>query len=101
MLAMIEKGVDKRLRPISCSWMDDHARRFIHDEYIIIFVADIERNRFWCDINFLGQREEDLNFVAHLRFDTFLYWLAVKKHLILGDQILKIGAGAHRIVAIS
>ena len=44
LIEMVEKSVDEGAVKVAVTWMDDHARRLIHDQHIIILVNDIQRN---------------------------------------------------------
>jgi hypothetical protein len=45
-LASAKKGVNERAFVISSAGVDDHARRLVDGDYVIVFVDDLERDGF-------------------------------------------------------
>ena len=87
--AMGHEGVNESARLVAGRGMDDHPRRLVHDEEMLVLVGDIERNVLGNDLERPGRAEgqRDPLPLPHLpgRFDRRL---AVDQHIPRADRFL-------------
>ena len=58
-IAMIHNGIYQCPGIMSCRWMNDHPFGFVHNQNIIVFIQNVQRNVFWFNGRFDSIRNGD------------------------------------------
>ena len=90
--AMRDQGVHQRAVGIAGRRMDDHSRRFVHDDHVIVLVDDVERDILPGRRRRNRRRHRDFKDVAS--FDPsgrLRYCLAAERDVARGKQRLQAG----------
>ena len=72
--------------------MDDHAYRLVDGDQVLVFEEDVEGDVLRLEVDLWGQREADLDLIAHLRGLPFFQGLSVDKDAAFLDQVLEVGS---------
>ena len=59
-----KQSVDQSMFALTGARMNRHAGRFVDNNEIIVFEENIQRNRFWLDVDFFRRRLDEINLVT-------------------------------------
>ena len=90
-LAMGQQGIDQSVLLMPGAGMDDQPGRFVHDEEIVVFEQDFERDRFRLRFDFLELGLGQLDGVARTDEVAWPGDFAVEFNESVPDQGLKAG----------
>ena len=92
--AVVQQGIDQcPIRIPSCR-MDHHTSRFVHHDYILVLVEDIQRDIFRLCLQIRRRQHRDLEHIARFHFIVGLHWLSFPGDQSFLDVMLDIGPGA-------
>ena len=97
--AMVEQGADKCAMMVAWSRVDDHPRRLVDRDQILILVEDRKGDRLGLYRKLLGEHEAHLDLISLFDLLPFFDSLPIAQDEPLGDQLLEIGAGEVRVGA--
>lgn len=92
-LAAAEKGVDERAARIPCPGVDGHASRLVNNDEVVVFVEDVEGDRFGFGFERSTRLRPDSDPVASFEFLTGLGRPAIDQDKAGIDEFLDAGAG--------
>ena len=97
-LAVGEECVDKGAARVPGSRMDDHSGRLVYGDQVVVFIEDVEGDRFGEKRAFGRELEAYLDLVACFQRNSFFDRMAVQEDKTALDQPLEIGAGKEGVV---
>lgn len=62
--AVVQQRVDQSVFAVTRARMDCQARWFIDDDEVVVFVEDLQRNRFGCSFDFFRWRLCEFDFIS-------------------------------------
>ena len=87
-VAVVEEGIDQRACIVPAGGVNDHPRGFIHDQKMIVFKEDRERNVFGNDVRGRGFREGDMNDLTGTHLMAGSYAFPVHQDRAVPDCLL-------------
>src|SRR5258707_56155 len=91
LFTMVKKGIGKGSCIGSWRWMDYHIGWFVNGDEMFILIKDIQGNRLWLDIELRRSLKKNFNSIANLWAELFFHRLAIELHMLVFDELLKIG----------
>ena len=95
--AMIHNGIYQCPGIMSCRWMNDHPFGFVHNQNIIVFIQNVQRNVFRFNGRFDSIRNGDTYEIFCMYWITGLLNCPVYLNLFVFDKFLKKRTGEIRI----
>ena len=89
LLKMVSERVRQRARVNSSGWMDHQTGGFVNDDECLVFVNDLDRDRFGCKTGRSRRDQFDFQLVVFAKFVGRFGRLAVYQNVFCFDETLE------------
>lgn len=91
--AMMEDGIDERTAGMTGGGVHDHAGGFVHGDEVIIFVKDVEQDRFGCGGCRRGRGDVDVDHITGEEALADFGGACIDQRIAVTNPALDFGAG--------